>query len=165
MNAMKGWVSTSLDELVHRTDSPFTASVTSFLFPTKFKMPQMDAYDGSRDPLWPPGIIQNPHASAKGSEWDYVQSLPHHSQRTSSSMVQQDNSQYHLNLQAIEWDFCHTFHWRSAIQKVLGKPPKHQVVGRQELEVVCNLIQQRSSFNQRSQQQGLGHNFHQWAPI
>jgi len=51
MNAMKGRVSTSLDELVHRTDSPFTASVTSFPFPTKFKMPQMDAHDGLRDPL------------------------------------------------------------------------------------------------------------------
>jgi len=51
MNAMKDHVSTSLDELVHRTDSPFTAPVTSFPIPTKFKMPQVEAYDGSRDPL------------------------------------------------------------------------------------------------------------------
>ena len=36
MNAIKGWVSNDLDELVHRTDSPFTASVTSFPLPPKF---------------------------------------------------------------------------------------------------------------------------------
>ena len=51
MNAMKDHVYTSLDELVHRTDSPFIASVTSFPLPTKFRMPQVEAYDGSRDPL------------------------------------------------------------------------------------------------------------------
>ena len=39
MNAIKGRVSTSLDELVHHTNSPFTASVTFFPLPTKFKMP------------------------------------------------------------------------------------------------------------------------------
>ncbi|XP_075655046.1 uncharacterized protein LOC142625244 [Castanea sativa] len=51
MNAIKGWVSTSLDELVHRIDSPFTALVTSFPLPAKFRMPQVEAYDGSKDPL------------------------------------------------------------------------------------------------------------------
>ena len=39
MNAMKGWVSTNLDELVHQTNSPFTAQVTSCLLLAKFGMP------------------------------------------------------------------------------------------------------------------------------
>lgn len=51
MNALKGRVSTSLDELVHRTDFPFTAPVTSFPLLAKFIMPQVEAYDGSKDPL------------------------------------------------------------------------------------------------------------------
>ena len=51
MNAFKGRVSNNLDELVHLTDSPFTALVTSFPFPAKFSMPQIEAYDGSKDPL------------------------------------------------------------------------------------------------------------------
>jgi len=51
MNALKGWVFTGLDELVHRTDSPFNTSVTSFPLPAKFRMPQVKAYDGSKDPL------------------------------------------------------------------------------------------------------------------
>ena len=51
MIAMKGQVSTNLDELVHYTDSPFTTPVTSFPFPAKFRMPQVEAYDGSRDPF------------------------------------------------------------------------------------------------------------------
>ena len=51
MNVLRGWVSTDLDDLVHRTDSPFTASVTSFPLPQKFRMPQVENYDESKDPL------------------------------------------------------------------------------------------------------------------
>ena len=51
MNALRGRVSSDLDELVHRTDSPFTAPITSFPLPPKFRMPQVEAYDGSNDPL------------------------------------------------------------------------------------------------------------------
>ena len=51
MNALKGRVSNDLDELVHQTDLPFTAPVTLFPFPTKFCMPQIEVYDGSKDPL------------------------------------------------------------------------------------------------------------------
>ena len=51
MNTLKGRVSTSLDELVHRTNSPFTTPVTSFPLLAKFRMPQVEAYDGSKDCL------------------------------------------------------------------------------------------------------------------
>ena len=39
-----------VDDLVHKTDSPFIASITSHLLPSKFKMPTLDLYDGTRDP-------------------------------------------------------------------------------------------------------------------
>ena len=51
MNALKGWVPSDLDDLVHRTDSPFITSVSSFPLPLKFRMPQGESYDGSKDPL------------------------------------------------------------------------------------------------------------------
>ena len=51
VSALKDWVSTSLDELVHRTDSPFTTPVTSFPFLAKFRMPQVEAYNELKDPL------------------------------------------------------------------------------------------------------------------
>ena len=51
MNALRGRVSSNLDDLVHRIDSPFTAPVTSFPLPPKFCMPQLETYDGSKDPL------------------------------------------------------------------------------------------------------------------
>ena len=38
MNALRGRVSIDLDDLVHRTNSPFTASVTTFPLPPKFRM-------------------------------------------------------------------------------------------------------------------------------
>ena len=51
MNALKGRVSSNLDGLVNRTDSPFTTPVNSFPLPHKFRMPQIKSYDGVKDPL------------------------------------------------------------------------------------------------------------------
>ena len=51
MNDLRGRVSSDLDKLVHRTNSPFTVPVTSFPLPPKFRMPQVEAYDKSKDPL------------------------------------------------------------------------------------------------------------------
>ena len=39
MNALKGRVSSDLDDLVHRTNSPFTISINSFPLSPKFHMP------------------------------------------------------------------------------------------------------------------------------
>ena len=51
MNAFKGRVSSDLDDLVNQTNSPFTASVNSFPLPHKFRMPQIESYDGVKDLL------------------------------------------------------------------------------------------------------------------
>ena len=39
-----------VDDLVHRTDSPFVPSINSHSLPSKFKMPSLDSYDGMSDP-------------------------------------------------------------------------------------------------------------------
>ena len=51
MNALKGQVSSNLDNLVNRTNSPFIASVNSFPLSHKFRMPQIDSYNEVKDPL------------------------------------------------------------------------------------------------------------------
>ena len=51
MNALKGRVSSDLDDLVNRTDSPFTIPVNSCPLPQKFRMPQIESYDRVKDPL------------------------------------------------------------------------------------------------------------------
>ena len=51
MNAIRGRVSSDLDELVHQMDSPFITFVTSFPLPLKFRMSQVEAYNGSNDLL------------------------------------------------------------------------------------------------------------------
>ena len=40
-----------VDDLVHRTNSPFTASINIHPLPPKFKMPSLDSYDGTHDPF------------------------------------------------------------------------------------------------------------------
>ena len=51
MNALKGRVSSNLDDLVNKTDSLFTPSINSFPLPQKFRMPQIKSYDRVEDPL------------------------------------------------------------------------------------------------------------------
>ena len=40
-----------VENLVHRIDSPFTASINGHPLPPKFKMPSLDSYDGAHDPF------------------------------------------------------------------------------------------------------------------
>ena len=40
-----------VEDLVHRTDSSFTAPINGQPLPPKFKMPSLDSYDGMRDPF------------------------------------------------------------------------------------------------------------------
>ena len=49
MNALKGRVSSDLDDLVNTTNSPFTIQVNSYPLPQKFRMPQVESYDGVKD--------------------------------------------------------------------------------------------------------------------
>ena len=40
-----------IEDLVHHTDSPFTASINGHPLLPKFKMPSLDSYDGACDPF------------------------------------------------------------------------------------------------------------------
>ena len=40
-----------MDALVQQTESPFTAEVLHFSLPVKFRMPQIEAFDGAEDPV------------------------------------------------------------------------------------------------------------------
>ena len=40
-----------IEDLVHRTYSPFTASINGHPLPSKFKLPSLDSYDGTCDPF------------------------------------------------------------------------------------------------------------------
>ena len=50
-NAMKGKMAMNLDDMLKRTDSPFTANVLECPLPPKFCLPQLEFYDGTKDPL------------------------------------------------------------------------------------------------------------------
>ena len=41
----------TMDTLVQQTESPFTAEVLHFPLPAKFRMPQVEAFDGGKDPV------------------------------------------------------------------------------------------------------------------
>ena len=49
--AVKSRTPVSMDTLVQQTESPFTAEVFHFPLPAKFRMLQVEAFDGTRDPV------------------------------------------------------------------------------------------------------------------
>ena len=50
-DAMKGKMAKNLDVMVKMTDSPFTSKVLECPLPPKFHLPQLESYDGLKDPL------------------------------------------------------------------------------------------------------------------
>ena len=48
---VKGRAPDTMDTLVQQTESPYTAEVLHFPLPAKFRMPQVEAFDGTRDPV------------------------------------------------------------------------------------------------------------------
>ena len=48
---VRGRAPDTMDTLVQQTKSPFTAEVLHFPLPAKFRMPQVEAFDGARDPV------------------------------------------------------------------------------------------------------------------
>ena len=48
---VKGRASDSMDTLVQQTESSFTAEVLHFPLPVKFRMPKIEAFDGTKDPI------------------------------------------------------------------------------------------------------------------
>ena len=51
MEAVKGRAPVSMDALVQQTESPFTVGVLHFPLPAKFRMPQIETFDGTKDPI------------------------------------------------------------------------------------------------------------------
>ena len=49
--AVKGQALVSMDALVQQTESPFTARVLHFLLPAKFRMSQIETFEGTKDPI------------------------------------------------------------------------------------------------------------------
>ena len=48
---VRGRAPNTMDTLVQQTESPLTSEVLHFPLPAKFKMPQVEAFDGVRDPV------------------------------------------------------------------------------------------------------------------
>ena len=50
-NSLKANAARNLDNLVHRADSPFIPRITNFLISSRFKVPPLENFDGTKDPF------------------------------------------------------------------------------------------------------------------
>ena len=86
-NALKDKGGENLDGMIRRTDSPFTIEVLNHPLPSKFRLPQLESYDSSKDPS---DHIDD--AVADDPRWGDVQGIPNDTERSRQSMVLQDTS-------------------------------------------------------------------------
>ena len=115
MNALRRQVSSDLNDLVHRTDSPFKAFVTPFPLPLKFRMPQVENYDGSKDPL--------DHLKSFKTLM-HLQGVPDEimckafptTLKRSEDLAQQADAQLHWNLQGVKRPVHLTLHRKAQVQ-------------------------------------------------
>ena len=50
-NAIREKTDQGLDRIVRKTDSPFTVAVQECLVPSKFRLPQLEPFNGLKEPL------------------------------------------------------------------------------------------------------------------
>ena len=118
MTALKGQVSTSLDELVHRTDSPFTSSVISL------ECHKWKHMTGQRIPstTW---SRSKPSCNYRASKRDYVQGIPYYTEGANMGMFQQVSPQHSIHLQGVRWTLRHSLYCGAEVQKILSKCTEH----------------------------------------
>ena len=90
-NAIREKTDRSLDRIVRKTDSPFTVAVQECPVPSKFRLAQLEPFDGLKDPLdhlntfkttlglqQPPGEIlcRSFPITLKGAGWEWFNKLP-----------------------------------------------------------------------------------------
>ena len=90
-NAFKGKTDQSLERIVRKTDSPFTMAIQKCPVPSKFRLPQLEPFDGLKDPLdhlntfkttlglqQPPDEIlcRSFHTTLKGAAREWFNKLP-----------------------------------------------------------------------------------------
>ena len=87
MKTLKGCVFSDLNDLVNRTDSPFTIQVNFCPLPQKFRMPQVESYDGVMDPIRSSRNLQDFDAPPGSTGRDHVKGLPYNAEGRSKNLV------------------------------------------------------------------------------
>ncbi|XP_075663355.1 uncharacterized protein LOC142632929 [Castanea sativa] len=115
MNAFKGRVLSDLDELVHRTDSAFTAPVTSFPLPPKFRMSQIK---DDTTLTWPGKLKGNPNKRSRNKYCHFHRDHDH------------DTSEYYDLKQQIE-ALIRLGKLQRLVSKEMIDPPQEQATRRE----------------------------------
>ena len=137
MNALKGQVSSDLDDLVNKTDSPFTISVNSFPLPQKFRMPQIESYDEVKDPL--------DHLETFKTLM-HLQGVPNEIMCRAFPTMLKGPARIWFSI--LMPNSINTFKELSAqVQKIYSVLNEHQAARRRDVEILHNLFQQGGLFN------------------
>ena len=135
---VKGRVLDSMDTLVQQTKSPFAAEVLHFPLPTKFRMPQVEAFDGARDPV------------------DHL--------NTYKNQMELHGYQDPVRCRVFAIHCVRLpLHWSQNIQKANLSFADHQAELARKPEVLCSEVQCRVSEGRYTRREVCDHCIHRWA--
>ena len=159
---VKGRAPDSMDTLVQQTESPFMAKVLHFPLPTKFRMPQIEAFDGAKDPVNHLNTYKNQmelHGyqdpvrcrafaiTLKGLALAWFNKLP----PSSVSSFRELFIEFGLSL-----------HWSENIQEARLSPTDHKTEPVGKPEVLCPEVQCRVSEGRYTGREVCYHCIHRW---
>ena len=152
MNALKGWASSDLDDLVNRTDSPFTTSVNSFPLPQKFRMPQIKSYDEVKDPL--------DHLETFKTLM-HLQGVPDEIMCRAFPTTLKGPARIWFSM--LMPNSINTFKELSAqVQKIYSVLNEHQAAGRWNAKILQNSLQQGNTLDRWGRRQDISSSLHKW---
>uniref|UniRef100_A0A2N9F391 Integrase catalytic domain-containing protein n=1 Tax=Fagus sylvatica TaxID=28930 RepID=A0A2N9F391_FAGSY len=106
---VKAKAAKNLDMLVHRSESPFTKRIDEYPLPAKFKVPQLETFDGFKDPLDYLDSFRNHHASSRRVGRDNVPHFPNKPQRLGKDLVQPTGDRLHRHIRPREGESLRSY--------------------------------------------------------
>ena len=159
---VKGRAPDSMDTLVQQTESPFTAEVLHFPLPAKFRMPQIEAFDGAKDPVDHLNTYKNQMELHGYQDLVRCRAFAITLKRPGFCLVQQAPTIVSLLIQRALHRVRLPLHWSENVQEAGLSPANNKTEPAGKSEVTCPEVQRRVSEGRRTRREVRYHCIHRW---
>uniref|UniRef100_A0A2N9IPQ6 Uncharacterized protein n=1 Tax=Fagus sylvatica TaxID=28930 RepID=A0A2N9IPQ6_FAGSY len=139
-NSLRAKAARNLDNLVHRADSPFIPSIADFPLPSRFKVPLLENFDGTKDPfdyLEAFKTIMQLQAVPEGSN---VPSIPPGTEGICKGMVQQARVRVDRFIRPAQPCIHRSLYWQPTKGTTANSLAQRQANGRRITEDIWDFL-------------------------
>ena len=133
-----------IKDLVHRTDSPFTASINGHPLPSKFKLPSLDSYNGTRDPFDHIATFKTTMHLQGVPDEIMCRAFPTTLKGPARVWFSKITPKFCRFFRRVKQIVCQQFHWGAETQAFFVQLTDHRTRGERKPAVIHHSLQQRS---------------------